>query len=150
MVTSRALGGFTVSGHSTFRLTFHVYHPTISANDIESAFGLPTRFSQSVGGQRKTKSGKILDGRYKRTSVSFCLHQSPLNFDKVSIDELIKKQIRSYDINYIEHLIESGGGCDFLVGVYSSDNIMFELGLETISLLAASKVSIRYDFYGGE
>jgi hypothetical protein len=150
MVASRALGGFVMSGNSTFRLTFHVSHPSIPAAEIEEAFSLPTRFSQSVGGQKKTKSGKLLDGYYNLTNVSFCLHDLPLNFDDVSMDGFLKTQLESYDVDYIKRLVESGGSCNFLVGVFSSENVMFELSLEAIDMLAASKVSIKYDFYGGE
>ena len=139
-----------MSGNSTFRLTFHVSHPSIPAVEIEEAFSLQTRFSQSVGDQKKTKSGKFLDGYYKLTNVSFCLHDLPLNFDDASIDGFLKTQLESYDTDYIKHLVESGGSCNFLVGVFSSENVMFELSLETIGMLSASKISIKYDFYGGE
>ena len=150
MVTSRALGGFAVSGKSTFRLTFHVSHPAISAAEIEKVFDLPIRFSQSIGNQKKTKSGKLLSGNYKLTNVSFCLHDLPLNFDDISVDAFLKKQLESYDDDYIGHLVESGGSCNFLLGVFSSDNVMFEISHEVISMLSTVKISIKYDFYGGE
>ena len=98
-----------MSGNSTFRLTFHVSHPSIPAAEIEEAFSLPTRFSQSVGGQKKTKSGKFLDGYYSLTNVSFCLHDLPLDFVDVSIDDFLKAQLESYDTDYIKCLVESGG-----------------------------------------
>lgn len=140
-----------MSRDATFRLTFHVSHPLIPAAEIEGVFNMPIRFSQSVGDQKKTKNGKILDGRYNLTNVSFCLHDSPLSFDdEISIDDLMKLQLSNYDTDYIEHLIKSGGSCNFLVGVFTSENVMFELSIETISLLYASKISIKYDFYGGE
>ena len=150
MVTSRALGRFTMSENSTFRLTFHVSHPSISASEIENAFGLPVRFSQSVGEQRKTKSGKALEGNYKLTNVSFYLHDLPLSFDNVSIDDFIKKQLESYDVDYITHLVGSGGSCNFLLGVFSSDNVMFELSYDVLSMMSTAKISMKYDFYGGE
>ncbi|MDO6705967.1 hypothetical protein [Photobacterium sp. 1_MG-2023] len=139
-----------MSGNATFRITFNVSHPTISADEIEGVFELPTRFSQTVGGPKKTKSGKILDGMYKRTNVSFCLHESPLNFDDVSMNDFLKMQLRGYDREYIVQLVESGGSCNFLIGVFSDDNVMFELSLEAIQMLSEFKVSIQYDFHGGE
>ena len=150
MVASRALGGFAVSGNSTFRLTFHVSHPSISADEIERAFELPVKFSQSVGEKRKTKSGKALDGNYKCTNVSFYLHDQPLSFDDVLLVKLIKNQLESYDFNYIAHLVESGGHCNFLLGIFSNENVMFEFNSEVIDMLSALKVSIKFDFYGGE
>lgn len=139
-----------MSGNSTFRLTFHVSHPTMSAADIEDAFRLPTRFSQSVGDKKKTKTGKILEGNYRLTNVSFCLHDSPLNFDDVTVDAFLKTQLERYDTDYIVRLVESGGSCNFLLGVFSSENVMFELSLEVICMLSAAKISVKYDFYGGE
>lgn len=139
-----------MSGDSTFRLTFHVSHPAISAVEIEQAFGLPVRYSQSIGHQKRTKSGKVLTGNYKLTNVSFCLHDLPLDFDNFSIDKFLKNQLESYNNDYIRHLVESGGKCNFLLGVFSRDNVMFELSHETISMLSDAKISIKYDFYGGD
>ena len=139
-----------MSDNSTFRLTFHVFHPTVPASEIERAFRLPIRFSQSAGEQRKTKSGKELDGNYKVTNVSFELHEKPLKFNDVLIDDLIKKQLGSFDIDYITGIVNSGGSCNFLLGVFSNDNVMFELSNETISMLFSAKSSIKYDFYGGD
>lgn len=139
-----------MSGNSTFRLTFHVSHPAIPAVEIEQAFGLPVRFSQSIGHQKKTKNGKVLNGNYKLTNVSFCLHDLPLDFDDVPIDTFLRKQLESYNTDYIRQLVESGGQCNFLLGVFSSDNVMFELSHEAISMLSVAKISIKYDFYGGE
>ncbi len=139
-----------MSGNSTFRLTFHISHPIIPAAEIEEAFDLPIKFSQSVGEQRKTKNGKVLGGNYKFTNVGFRLHDLPLNFDDISIDVLLKTQLERYDTGYISYLVESGGSCDFLLGIFSSENVMFELSHEVISMLSSAKVSVKYDFYGGE
>jgi len=139
-----------VSNKSTFRLTFHVFHPTISASEIENAFRLPVRFSQSAGGQKKTKTGNLLGGIYTHTNVSFLLHDNPLQFDKISIDDLIKKQLESYDTDYIYTLVETGGSCNFLLGIFSNESIMFEFDNEFIHALSSSRVSMKFDFYGGE
>jgi hypothetical protein len=139
-----------MSGVSTFRISFHVSHPTLSAAEIVDAFVLPVWLSQSVGEQRKTKNRKMLDGKYKCTNVIFHLHDKPLSFDDASIDDLIKKQLESYDIDYIIHLVKSGGECDFLLGIFSSENVMFELSHEVIGMLSTAKISMKYDFYGGE
>lgn len=150
MVASRKLEGFAMKPVSTFRLTFHVSHPSVSASEIEIAFGLPTRFSQSVGMPRKTKTGKLLDGIYDRTNVSFSLHENPFNFDEVSITSFIKKQLDSYDPDYINWIFESGGNCNFLIGVFSSNNVMFEFSLDIIHRLSSLNISVSVDFYGGE
>ena len=135
---------------STFRVTFHVFHPGIHASEIESVFGLPIRYSQSVGCPRKTKNGKPLEGFYAETNVSFALHEQPLNFDDISIDEVIMGSLQSFDFDYLRKIYESGGNCYFLVGVFSSGNVMFDLLVDVIKSLALSNVGVRFDFYGGE
>lgn len=149
MATSRTLGGLAMSGNSTFRLTFHVQHPTVPASEIEDVFRLPTRFSQSVGDQRKTKSGRVLEGIYAYTSVSFCLHDHPLPADKLSIGGLIKNNLTNFDHDYIHEIIRTNGSCNFLLGLFSNENLMFELDSEVINMLSYYQVSIKFDFYGG-
>lgn len=150
MVASRALGGFTMSDNSSFRLTFHVSHPAISAAEIVKAFNLPIRFSQSVGEPRKTKTGKKLDGVYKCTNVSFCLHDNPLKFDDVEVGNLIRDCLEKFDADYIDLLAASGGACDFLLGIFSNENVMFELDYQVLGLLSSARISMKYDFYGGD
>lgn len=77
----RTLGGSIVNS-STYRLTFHIQHPTIPASEIEASLSFPTRISQSSGARRKTKSGKILEGTYACTSIIFLLHRTPLKFEE--------------------------------------------------------------------
>lgn len=149
MVTSRALGGITMSERSTFRLTFHVYHPTISAAEIEGIFGMPTRFSQSVGHPQKTKSGRKLDGIYSCTNISFSIHEHPLSTDSISICNLIKAQLKSYNRDYIHEIVRTGGSCNFLLGLFTSESMMFEIDREAIDLLSLHQVTIKFDFYGG-
>ena len=135
---------------STFRVSFHVSHPNIPASEIESAFGLPTRYSRSAGNPRKTKQGIPLEGIYKETNVSFALHEQPLSFDDVSIDEFVMNALRSFDADYLRKIYESGGGCYFLFGVFSSGNVMFDFGVDVIQGLASLNIGVKFDFYGGE
>ncbi len=135
---------------ATFRLTFHVLHPSFSALEIEDVFHLPTRHSKSVSLPKKTKEGKLLGGEYKRTSVSFLLHKHPLNFNNVSVVELINKYLKSFNQNYIDKIIDTGGECNFLIGIFTSGNVV--LDFDTISLyrLSRSRISVKIDIYGGE
>ncbi|WP_146168156.1 hypothetical protein [Pseudomonas mangrovi] len=150
MGRARALGGFAMSGRSTFRLSFHVFHPVVPASEIEKAFPLPVKFSQSVGEQRRVKTGGFLDGRYKNTNVSFCLHENPLRFDDIEIGGFILEQLKNYDHEYISRLVRTGGSCNFMLGVFSDENVMFEIGCEAIELMSSAMVSIKFDFYGGD
>lgn len=135
---------------STFRLSFHIFHPKMSALEVESVLQMPIRFSQSVGDRRKTKSGKALSGDYKDTNVSFSLHESPLSFDDASVAIVIKETVKLLDFNLLSRLIETGGRCNFLLGVFSSSSVMFEIDEDVTRLLGDSRIGIKFDFYGGE
>jgi len=100
--------------------------------------------------QKKAKSGKTLDGVYKRTNVSFSLHEKPLNFDDVSIVDFMLTKLNSYDSEYIKMICKSEGSCHFLIGIFSSSNVMFEFGANTIKRLSTLNVGVKFDFYGGE
>lgn len=150
MGTSRTLDGFTMSTSASFRLSFHVSHPSLSASAIESVFNLPIKFAQSVGMQRKTKSGVLLEGTHKRTNVNFSLHKEPLDFKDVSVAELINEQLELYDKEFLEKIFVTGGSSYFILGVFSSGNVMFDLDAELMQKLASFKSGIKIDFYGGE
>ena len=135
---------------SRFRISFRIFHPTISAADIESNFKFPTRYSRSVGKLRATKSGELLGGTYKSTSVCFVLYEDSLTFDNFSLNDILNEQLATYNKAYTSYVSASGGDCNFLIGIFSENNVMFNLELETIQMLAASKISVTYDFYGYE
>ena len=135
---------------ATFRLTFHVLHPSFSALEIEDGFSLPTRHSKSVGLPKKTQRGKLLGGEYKRTSVSFLLHKDPLNFYDFSVVGLINKHIKSFDQNYIEKIINTGGECNFLIGIFTSGNVMLDFDAISLQCWSHYGVSVKLDIYGGE
>ncbi len=134
---------------STFRLTFHVSHPTFSALEIENIFKLPTRHSKSVGMSKKTKGGKMLGGKYKRTSISFLLHDDPLQFKDIFVVDLLNKSLKSFKHEYIKKLIETGGECNFLIGIFTSDNVMINFDFDTLKRLSELKISTKLDIYGG-
>ncbi|EMN9200196.1 hypothetical protein FA175_26740 [Pseudomonas aeruginosa] len=134
---------------STYRLTFHIQHPTIPASEIEASLSFPTRISQSSGAHRKTKSGKILEGTYACTSIIFLLHRTPLKFEETPIEKKIEESIDKLDTDYLKTLANSGGKCSFIAGVYSDQNIAFSLDLRIIERLAADKIGVKFDFYGG-
>ncbi len=145
----RKLGGFTVSNPGTFRITFHVSHPSSSASEIEGVFKLPVKFSQSVGMQRATNSGKILEGLYKRTNVNFSLHEKPLSFDDFDVAEVINEQLKSLNEDYLNKIYKTGGTNHFILGIFSEDNVMLDIDIDLIQYLSCLKIGVKLDFYGG-
>ena len=92
-----------------FRVGFHITHPSISAKAIESMIPIPTKYSHSVGMQRTTKSGNLLNGVYKETNITFVFHDKPLYSDNVSMEEFIYEQLDILDFDYLNKLSVTGG-----------------------------------------
>jgi hypothetical protein len=135
---------------NSFRVTFHVSHPSIAAQEVEIGIDMPSHFSQSVGCTKKTKSGKVLKGVYTKTNVSFRIHKDPLDFNEHCIESIINENLNSLDSSYLKLLNDTGGECHYLLGVYSSENVMFEFSSDLLAHLAKSKMKVKFDFYGGE
>lgn len=139
-----------MSNPSSFRVTFHVSHPSFSASEIENVFKLPVKFSQSVGLERRTNQGVPLGGTYKRTNVNFLLHKNPLNFDHISIIDFINTKLVTIDFDYTNKIFITGGRCFFIIGIFTSDNVMLDFTIDSIQHLSSAKIGIKLDIYGGE
>ncbi len=132
-----------------FQLTLKVGHPELSAEEIASAFDLPTTKMQTVGEPRITRTGRILGGNWRETNVSFRKSDGPFYFDDFDIEELIRKFLECFDGSYTAHLAETGGGSVFFIGVFTDVNVEFDLSWELMEDLAKAKIRIWYDVYGG-
>lgn len=139
-----------MSESSTFRISFHVNHPTMLAEEIENNFPFPIRFSQSVGLPRKTKGGKPLEGIYSETNISFLMHDATINANDISIPEFIEKSFSIIPEIKIREIINSGGICSFMIGIFSNKNIMFEMKNDFLKKIANLGIGMKFDFYGGE
>ncbi|MGB5684303.1 MAG: hypothetical protein WBM35_00715 [Candidatus Electrothrix sp.] len=99
---------------------------------------------------KKTNRGALIGGVYKRTSVSFLLHKDPLSFEDVSVENFIDDQLKLYDRDSLNNIIETGGACHFLLGIFTSGNVMLDFSPHLIRCLSSSRVGLKFDFYGGE
>lgn len=134
---------------TTFRVGFHITHPSISANEIESMVALPTKYSYSVGMQRKTKSGTLLNGVYKETNITFILHDKPLHVGDISMEKFIDEQLELLNFNYLNELFVSGGVAFFLLGIFCQDNVMYYFEPKLLSKLSTNNIGLKIDIYGG-
>ncbi len=100
--------------------------------------------------QRKTNQGVPLGGIYKRTNVNFLLHKDPLGFDHVSIVDFINNKLAALDLDYTNKIFITGGCCHFIIGIFTSDNVMMDFNIDFIQHLSSSKIGIKLDVYGGE
>lgn len=115
-----------MSSMATFRLTLHASHPAIAAPEIVATFKFPVRYSYSAGEPKKTAGRLPIKGTHDRTHVSFSLHDKPLSFAEHSLVDSILGTVGSLDNTYLKDFRRSGGEVYFLIGVFSSDNVMFE------------------------
>ena len=132
-----------------FRVGFHITHPSISANEIESMIALPTKYSYSVGMQKKTKSGNLLNGVYKETNITFILHDKPLCVDDVSMEKFIDEQLELLNCDYLKELSTTGGVTFFLLGIFCQDNVMYYFEPKLLSKLSTNNIGLKIDIYGG-
>jgi hypothetical protein len=121
----------------------------LSANDVVAPFGLQTRYARSAGAPRATRQGKPLGGFYTETDVSFAVSDGVVSNDDVMVAEFVDRAMDRLPLNVIDQIVGSGGGCFFLIGVYSEGNIMCDFGPALLSRLARHHIGLKLDFYGG-
>lgn len=134
----------------TYRLSFHVTHPSLSALDVIKHFDYPVSYSKSVGENKITKSGRVLGGIYSRTDISFDLSLGVVANDKLSIIEHIKKSFKKLPNVEIKDLVNTGGECFYLIGIYTEENVLLYFPALILSDLSSSLIGVKMDFYGGE
>jgi hypothetical protein len=54
------------------------------------------------------------------------------------------------NFDYLKLIKDTGGQYHYLLGIYSSDNVMFEFSSDFLNTLAKAGVKVKFDFYGGE
>lgn len=135
---------------SKFRITLQFQHPTLSDEAFFSTVSLPIWYKRIAGQPRKTPKGTPIGGIYKRTSVSFYLHEAPLCFDDTSIEAVVVDALDVIGSDFMSRFTESGGKIVILIGLFFVDDIMFEFSTGFISRLAEHSISITSDAYVGE
>ena len=139
-----------MSSKSKFRVTFRVIHPSMTSRCIEAQINLVSKLSQSVGEPKESKGGKQLGGVYRKSHVSFPLHEKPIDFDSSDIEPLIINAITKFDIEFVRSISSSGGECYFSLGIYSEENASFSFSPDLLKQLADINTWVKFDFYGGE
>lgn len=138
-----------MSSSSRYRVSFHVSHSHLSADEICAAFPLKPRYARTAGEPKTTIRGIALDGVHSRTDVSFPIGQDVVLSDDVSIAEFIAKALNELPLCAIEDVISSGGSCFFFVGIYTEENLLFDLTGDLLSQLGDNRIGLKLDFYGG-
>jgi len=132
-----------------FRVSLHVSHPKLSADDITASFSLRPKYTKSVGAPRISKLGEDLGGVYLQTDVSFAVSEGVVNNDEVLLTEFVDQSMRDLPLEAIDHMVASGGTCFFFIGVYSAGNFLCDFRVNLLSRLADHGIGLKLDFYGG-
>ena len=132
-----------------YRVTLHISHPTTPADEIVSDIPLPTRFARSAGAPKVTKEGKNLGGNYASTEINFLVSDGVLSTDDVPVSRVINEALDRLDREKICQVVLSGAHCNFLIGVYTEENVIIDFDAKLMSRLSIIGISVRLDFYGG-
>ena len=132
-----------------YRVTMLVTHPVISASEIVSAFSFTPRWARSVGTARSTLSGEPLNGFYAETSVCLEISNAVIDHDKTDLTEFLNACLCKLPLVTVDRVVDSGGICFLSVGIYTDGNMMCDLEEELLGKLAAHKIGLKLDIYGG-
>ena len=138
-----------MSNSERFRVSLHVSHPSLPAQDIAVSFALKLRYARSVGEPRMTKQGKALGGLYAQTDISFAVSDGVMSNDDVMVGEFVNQALDTLPLSALDRIVSSGGSCFFFLGVYSDANSLCDFDAKILSRLAKHSIGLKLDFYGG-
>jgi hypothetical protein len=131
-----------------FNLSFRVCHPSVRAETICSQLAMTPRFSHSVGDQRKTPKGTLLEGRYDQTYVMFPLAKKKGEW----LDHELLRWCAELDrlAPDLLALKNTGGTLDFCVSIsLENRDGGFELDASVIERVNSLGCGLAIDLYVG-
>ena len=112
-----------------------IAHPTMSVAEISAALGLEAHFAHSVGEERSTPKGTILQGRYRDTrwrySVRYLLNDQ---WFAGEIEALI--QLLMPHKAFLHHVRASGGTTQVIVQFLGDGYLADSVPVGTIAMIA--------------
>jgi hypothetical protein len=133
----------------SYKVSLHISHPKLPANDITPFFPLVAKYVRSIGAHRVSKSGNELGGIYSQTDISFIVSDGVLNDDEITVAEFIDNALLSLPRSAIADIVASGGVCFFLIGVFSDGNMVCDFNVELLARLQQHGIGLKLDFWGG-
>jgi hypothetical protein len=126
-------------------IALRVWHPTLPATEIVSRIALPVQFMNSVGEQRRTPKGQLLEGVYPQTYCCFQLKKkaaSPLDEDLTPWCTFLEQHLL-----FMQDLVRSGGRTEFRVGIFLDGDRGFEFGNPLIQRIYALGLGLSIEMY---
>lgn len=128
-----------------FTVSLRVFHPASSHRDISSLLGMEADIGYTVGEQRSTPKGGLLDGVNQQTYCCFILiPKSPGNFAE-HINELMLNLLIYRD--FFRSVVDAGGRSELFVGVFSESSTGFTLGTADMSKLSEASLDLSIEVY---
>lgn len=134
----------------SYKVSLHISHQELHADNILPHFSLATKYVRSVGERRVSKAGKELGGIYSQTDISFFVSEGVVNDDEITVSEFIDNALLFLPLTTIKDIVESGGACFFLIGVFSDGNMLCDFNVGFLSRLQQHGIGLKLDFWGGK
>ncbi|MES9903775.1 MAG: hypothetical protein ABW168_14005 [Sedimenticola sp.] len=131
-----------------YDVSLRVRHLTLNADVICDGVGLPPSRKWSVGEQRSTPKGKILEGCYKESYCSFKLSHGT----DESLSEFLMRITSGLKNNasFKEKIISSGCDIEYFIGWYITKNTGDTFNQEFLKDIATLGISLAFDIYPSE
>ncbi|KGQ20587.1 hypothetical protein LF41_1124 [Lysobacter dokdonensis DS-58] len=84
------------------------------------------------------------------TDVSFAISDGVVRNDDVMVADFIDTALDALPLIAIKEIVDSGGVCFFLLGLFSENNLLCDFSATGLSRMASHGMGLKLDFYGGE
>lgn len=133
-------------------ISLRIWHPTMPHEDISAAVGRTPGQCWSVGDPRMSAKGKPLGGFRDSTYWRGQLTERTGFNDLFSVEQALASQADALAplATFFSTLRAEGGGAELFVGLFSSENMMLDLGLDLMTQLLKNSLTICLDYYPHE
>lgn len=133
-------------GEYTYALSFNIEHPDAELSGVSDVLGLKAQVLWKKGEPRVTPKGRALSGTYQKSSWSSELgrQQKDLPAGLQSALTILRPHK-----DYLAKLVADGAKLRFFVGWFSDFNARDVLDWQLLQDIAALKISLDLDVYGG-
>ena len=132
--------------HFRYKMTLRVWHPSLTAADIEKHLVQKAQVSQTAGDKRISPAGHPLDGTYKETYCSFGGHA--LDTESESIESAIHRILIDLESKPgFKTIMDSNGKVELFLGLFANRNIAITLPPALLLKAGQSGVHIALDIY---
>lgn len=126
-------------------IALRLWHPTLAAADIVSEVGLEAEFSNTVGQQRRTPKGQILEGVYRETYCCFKIKEKApghLNEDLAPWCEFLEKHLI-----FLREFLRTDGRLEFYIGMFLDGDRGFELDNLMLQKISTLGLGLSIEMY---